>query len=97
MEDIFKKYLDNSQDYDTIKLELENSYNFEQCFEVMDMVDHQDADTLARNHALSYPFIVETNRQMLFDLIREVWDIAYSHGYHDAQADEGINLTEIEE
>lgn len=33
----------------------------------------------------------------LFDLIRNVWDIAYTYGYQDAQADAGLDLSEQED
>lgn len=39
----------------------------------------------------------ETLRGMLFDLVREVWDAAYSHGYHDANAENGLTLAEMED
>lgn len=35
--------------------------------------------------------------QAVYDLVRDVWDAAYSHGVHDALADEGITLEEMEE
>lgn len=94
MEDIFKKYLDNSQDCNTIKLELENSYPLEDLWDLAKQADYSDLRILQQQGLRIEN--VETNRKLLFDLIREVWDIAYSHGYHDAQADEGMGLSEME-
>lgn len=33
--------------------------------------------------------------QALYDFIRDLWDVAYSHGRQDAFAEEGANLKEI--
>ena len=33
----------------------------------------------------------------LFNFIRDIWDIAYSHGVHDALAGEGLSLADIVE
>ena len=35
--------------------------------------------------------------QALYDLVRDVWDAAYSHGVHDALAGEGLSLAAIVE
>lgn len=35
--------------------------------------------------------------QAVYDFIRDIWDVAYSHGMHDALADEGVTLEEMEE
>ena len=35
--------------------------------------------------------------QALYDLVRDVWDAAYSHGMHDALAGEGLSLVDIVE
>lgn len=86
-----QEWLGNSQDANAIALAIEPLYAFEQCFEMVDMIDHQDADILARR-SLSHPFTVETSRQMLFDLIREVWDAGYSHGYYDGRTEAGENM-----
>ena len=33
--------------------------------------------------------------QALYDFVRDVWDVAYSYGRHDAMADEGLTLEEM--
>lgn len=93
----FEKYLGNSQDCETLYLALGDKYEFEQCYETMHDMDLQDADVLVKHGTLSYPFTVETSRQMLFDFIREVWDAAYNHGYHDGAAESGVTLAEMED
>lgn len=65
--------------------------------------DSQDAETIAleiTSHPSLYDIIsvlanewdAELGQEMIATLIRELWDIAYSHGYYDGQteAKEGI-------
>lgn len=87
MKDLFKKYLDNSADCDTIKIELIGCDDFEKTFEGARL-----ADCYWQKPREGYKY-----KQALFNLIRIVWDKAYSHGYHDAQAECGLTLAEIEE
>lgn len=88
-----KKYLDNSADSDTIVLSVSQSYNFEEMANLAIEADYNDMRIL-QQQGLTVTR-VETSRQILADLIREVWDTAYNHGYHDAQADEGLTLAEM--
>lgn len=70
-------------------------------------LDHSaDANAIALMLNDSYSFyglysaLEQTNNDnitMLFDLVREVWDAAYSHGYHDANAENGLTLKEMED
>lgn len=70
-------------------------------------LDHSaDANAIALMLNDSYSFyrlysaLEQTNNDnitMLFDLVREVWDAAYSHGYHDANAENGLTLEEMED
>lgn len=89
-----KKYLDNSADSDTIVLAMSESYNFEEMANLAIEADYNDMRIL-QQQGLTVTR-VETSRQILADLIREVWDAAYNHGYHDAQADEGLTLAEMD-
>lgn len=90
----FIRYFDHSADSETIYFELNDSYEFEECFAIMEEADTQDLrDLQNRGWNISN---VETGRQTLFDLIREVWDKAYSYGYHNGQTEAGLTLEEIE-
>lgn len=70
-------------------------------------LDHSaDANAIALMLNDSYSFyelysaLEQTNNDnitMLFGLVREVWDAAYSHGYHDANAENGLTLEEMED
>lgn len=82
MKDLFKKYLDNSADCDTMYLEL------------ADKVKEFRDDYIWLE---GWDASVTTDNELLFNLIRTVWDKAYSHGYHDAQAECNLTLEEIEE
>lgn len=95
MKEILKKYLDNSPDCDTIILELQDSYELEQLYKLADLADYNDNCLM---FSTGLPF-KETNEhvQWIFSLIRNVWDIAYNHGYQDAQADSGLTLIEQED
>lgn len=90
-----KKYLDNSIDSDTIILALSDSYNFEEIANLVTEVDYSDTRIL-QQQGLSIAK-VETSRQTLADLIHEIWDIAYNHGEHDALADSGFTLQEMDD
>lgn len=81
MKERFKKYLDNANDYDTIILALQDS-DFEYCYDQMHDADYRTGD--------------DWHVRTLFNFIRQVWDAAYNHGYHDAQADEGLTLAEMD-
>ena len=90
MRETFKKYLDNAHDGDTIYLELQDSYEFEECYAIMEQIDDNDLRLLQRK---GVPVMqVETSRQMLFDLIREVWDTAYSYGFRDHEEETTLTI-----
>lgn len=98
----FIKFFDNSPDAETISLEVSPLESFQNLFEMMQETDSHDSYILLQLVQLQHgnpdeleP--IEESQQTLFDLIRNVWDIAYSHGYHDAQADDGKPLSKIEE
>lgn len=47
-----------------------------------------------------YSALKQTNNDditMLFDLVCEVLDAAYSYGYHDANTENGLTLEEMED
>lgn len=70
-----KDFLDNSQDAETISLEIvSHPALYAVVNELCDMWDS------------------ELGQEMIATIIRELWDIAYSHGYYDGktEAEEGI-------
>lgn len=73
----FSYFLDNSNDAMIIRMELEDMYEYEQMFELCKQADDNDQTVIFKDNSGT----VETSRQILFDLIRNVWDIAYNYGY----------------
>lgn len=73
--------------------------NIENWREYMDGA--QDAETIilevSRLPIFDYLVHEICATQALYDLVRDVWDIAYSHGRHDALAEEGLTLADMEE
>lgn len=93
--DAFKNYLDNSKDSETLTLELQNLPELELMYEIACNVDFDDTMLLSKT---SSDFVeVEETRQTLFNLVRNVWDIAYSYGLQDGQAEAGLTLEEQED
>lgn len=66
--------LDNSQDAETIALEI---------------VSHETLCTELEfaNDVISYDADCETANDCIAIIIRELWDIAYSHGYYDGKTE----------
>lgn len=93
----FDYYLDNSADCDTIKYEVMPIYEFGEMLELAKFVDEHDEEILKASKSISQNAQVHTNRAMLFDFIRELWDIAYSYGFNDGQVDAGLTLNELED
>lgn len=98
MKDIMKKYLDNSPDCDTIILELQGSYDLAHMIECADLDDYMNKEyEIKRGMYDPNDEYNDLSVRSLFDLVREIWDAAYNHGYQDAQVDCGLTLTEQEE
>ena len=88
----------------------EGWYSYEETVEEWEdyLEDAQDATTLLleitplNSFRVAFEEVAEhaycANADLyLFDLIRDVWDIAYSHGKHDGMAEEGATLMDIVE
>lgn len=96
IEDKFDYYLDNSADCDTIKYEVRFIYEFGELLDLVELVDSQEETILKVKGIIAKDAQVHSNRAMLFDFIRELWDIAYNHGFHDGQVDLGLTLADME-
>lgn len=79
---IFDKYL-NSIDASTLEIEIAPLTSFGYILEIVQSSDY-DAG-------------VDDAQQTLFNLIRDVWDIAYSYGEHNALADSNVSLADMED
>ena len=79
-----KKYLDNSADCDTIVLECSQMELFKKL------------DDIARASATKYdifiPRIYYNNKYLFCMFIRELWDIAYSHGEMDTKKENNLEI-----
>lgn len=100
-ESIFRKYLDNSADYATLEVEIAPLQSFQDLFEMMQEADAKDTACIQElmspsEYTATFPDGLNVSRAELFELIRNVWDIAYSYGVHDAQAEAGLTLEEME-
>lgn len=84
----FEYYLDGSDDAATIELEIGSLPCFERLWGDAQWNDAEAGFTDED---------IYTSSRDLFSLIREVWDIAYSYGEHDALIGEGVSLSEIVE
>lgn len=75
------------------------SINIKDWYQYMDGSKDAEAIILEVARLSSFDSIAkEINTiQILYDLVRDVWEIAYSYGRHDALAEEGLTLAEIEE
>lgn len=98
---IFDKYL-NSVDASTLELEIAPLVSFQTLYEMMQEVDSNDSQVLAKLVQLQHGDTdklepIEESQRTLFDLIRNVWDIAYSYGAHDALADSNVSLMDMED
>lgn len=92
---IFAKFLDNAPDALTLEIEISPLASFQTLYEMMQESDSNDTRILERLGVDD--LLVQESQQTLFDLIRHIWDIAYSHGEHDALAEVGATLKEMED
>lgn len=93
----FKYFLDDANYSETLALEIGDSYEFEECLAIMEEADESDARHF-ESHIIGLKVNgIKCNQQILFDLIALVWDIAYSHGFHDGQVECGVKLDEMED
>lgn len=76
--------LDNSQDAETIALEIVSHEALSKCFCYW---DRAKTTLCVPNYVMEWP-----NVNPLGVLIRELWDVAYNYGYADgfAEAEEGV-------
>lgn len=84
----FKKYLDNSADCDTIILECSQLEEFKQMNDIL--LDSAYDGFMIVDDELS------EKTKVFFSFIRNIWDIAYSHGEMDTKKENNleIDLTE---
>lgn len=92
----FKYFLNNASYSETLALEIGNSYEFEECLTIMENTDDSDLMVLESYFGVKLKAL-KCSQQTLFDLIALVWDSAYSHGFHDGQAECGVRLDEMED
>lgn len=92
---IFAKFLDNAPDALTLEIEISPLTSFQALYEMMQVSDYNDTYILEQFGMDDLE--VQESQQTLFDLIRHVWDIAYSYGEHDALAEVGATLKEMED
>lgn len=79
MENLFKKYLDSSEDYATLQLEIEPLSSFQEVLSTVQKVEKQD-NNLLDSCGFKGLYPRDLRVRDFFNLIREIWDIAYSYG-----------------
>ena len=87
LDDLGKKGLDNSPDCDTIILELQG---IDKCYLAEAILSY---DSLMSESVSELAYAAND----YWNLIRNLWDAAYSHGFHDGQAECGVTLNEMED
>ena len=94
MKETFEQFLDHSVDCGTIYLEASRCEDTEELVNLIDCCDDDYFHWLDGEGEENPPEYYYTEK--LFNFIRHLWDAAYDHGRHDALAENGFTLAEID-